>query len=84
MRELFEIDDENNLSAFIPLLDDKDPWYRSKAIDAFRTWSIRKNVSDLQPLITHHNLNYNRVAANLFFQARFDLSKKGCRIYFES
>ena len=47
VRELFEIDDENNLSAFIPLLDDKDSWYRSKAIDAFRTWSIRKNVSDL-------------------------------------
>ena len=79
VRELFEIDDENNLSAFIPLLDDKDSWYRTKAIDAFRTWSIRKNVSDLQPLINHHNLNYNRVAANLlenFRAENIDIVKK--------
>tara|TARA_B100000945_G_C20376581_1_gene594920 strand:- start:131 stop:1138 length:1008 start_codon:yes stop_codon:yes gene_type:complete len=79
VRELFEIDDEENLSAFIPLLDDKDSWYRSKAIDAFRIWSIRKNVSDLQPLITHHNLNYNRVAANLlenFRAENIDIVKK--------
>ena len=79
VRELFEIDDENDLSAFVPLLDDKDSWYRSKAIDAFRIWSIRKNVLDLQPLISHHNLNYNRVAANLlenFRAENIDIVKK--------
>ncbi len=65
VRELFEMDDENNLSAFIPLLSDKDPWYRSKALDAFRMWSMRKSVDCLEPLITHKNLDYNRAAANL-------------------
>ena len=34
VRELFEMDDENNLSAFIPLLSDRDSWYCSKALDA--------------------------------------------------
>ena len=65
VRELFELDDENNLSSFIPLLDDKDSWYRSKALDAFRMWSIRLNTSHLAPLINHDNLDYNRAAANL-------------------
>lgn len=65
VRELFEMDDENHLSAFIPLLSDKDPWYRSKALDAFRMWSMRKSVACLEPLIAHKNLDYNRAAANL-------------------
>ena len=65
VRELFELDDENNLSSFIPLLDDKDSWYRSKALDAFRMWSIRLDTSHLAPLINHDNLEYNRAAANL-------------------
>ena len=65
VRELFELDDENNLSSFIPLLDDKDSWYRTKALDAFRMWSIRLDTSQLSPLINHHNLDYNRAAANL-------------------
>ena len=65
VRELFELDDENNLSSFIPLLDDKDSWYRTKALDAFRMWSIRLDASHLAPLINHKNLDYNRAAANL-------------------
>ncbi len=65
VRELFELDDENNLSSFIPLLDDKDSWYRSKALEAFRMWSIRLDSSHLEPLINHNNLDYNRAAANL-------------------
>ena len=70
VRELFEMDDENNLSAFIPLLSDKDSWYRSKALDAFRMWSMRKSVDSLEPLISHQNLDYNRAAANLLEKFR--------------
>ena len=72
VRELFELDDENNLSSFIPLLDDKDSWYRSKALEAFRMWSIRLDASHLEPLINHNNLDYNRAAANLL--ERFESS----------
>ena len=74
VRELFELDDENNLSSFIPLLDDKDSWYRSKALDAFRMWSIRLDTSHLAPLINHDNLEYNRAAANLL--EKFDKNWK--------
>ena len=73
VRALFELDDENNLSSFIPLLDDKDSWYRSKALDAFRMWSVRLDVSHLEPLINHANIDYNRAAANLL--DRFNIEK---------
>ncbi len=65
IRELFEMDDPQHLKAFIPLLNDKDSWYRSKAIDAFRIWAPRESVTSLEPLIAHKNIDYNRVAANL-------------------
>ena len=65
IRELFEMDDPQNLKAFIPLLSDKDSWYRSKAVDAFRIWAPRESVTSLEPLIAHKNIDYNRVAANL-------------------
>ncbi len=59
------MDDPQHLKAFIPLLNDKDSWYRSKAIDAFRIWAPRESVTSLEPLIAHKNIDYNRVAANL-------------------
>jgi len=79
IRELFEIDDEKHLSAFIPLLNDKDMWYRSKAVDAFRMWSPRQEVSSLQPLIANQSIELNRVAANLlekFKPCNSDIIKK--------
>ena len=65
IRDLFEIDEDVNLEYFIPLLDDKDQWYRSKAVDAFRRWAKRKDISCLEVLVNHQNIEYNRVAANL-------------------
>lgn len=65
IRELFEMDDPQHLKAFIPLLNDNDSWYRSKAIDAFRIWAPRESVTSLEPLIAHKNIDYNRIAANL-------------------
>ena len=65
VRELFEIDSPSNLEAFIPLLNDKDPWYRTKAIQAFRIWAPKHEIIILKDLIEHSNIEYNRVAANL-------------------
>ena len=59
VRELFEIDNEDNLESFIPLLDDKDNWYRTKALDAFKTWAKRRDLTTLDVLINHQNLAYN-------------------------
>ena len=65
IRELFEIDNEDNLESFIPLLDDKDNWYRTKALDAFKTWAKRRDLATLGVLINHQKIAYNRVAANM-------------------
>ena len=65
VRELFEMDNPSNLEAFIPLINDKDQWYRTKAIQAFRMWASKHDITILTNLIEHNNLEYNRVAANL-------------------
>ena len=65
VRELFEIDNEGNLESFIPLLNDKDNWYRTKALDAFKTWAKRRDLATLEVLINHKKIEYNRVAANM-------------------
>ncbi len=38
VRALFELDDPAAMSAFLPLLDDPDPWFNSKAMQAVRRW----------------------------------------------
>ena len=65
LRALFEIDSPSNLEAFIPLLDDKDPWFRSKALDAHRMWAPRLGVDSLNALAKHKSIDARRCAANL-------------------
>jgi hypothetical protein len=38
VRRLFELDDPESLSGFIPLLSDEDPWFRRKAMEAVGRW----------------------------------------------
>ncbi len=38
VRKLFELDDPEYLSGFIPLLNDEDPWFRQKAMEAMGRW----------------------------------------------
>ena len=82
VRELFEIDNEDNLESFIPLLDDKDNWYRTKSLDAFKTWAKRRDLTTLEVLINHQNLAYNRVAANMLLSFKAEDSKLA-KILFE-
>jgi hypothetical protein len=65
LRSLFEIDSPENLEAFVPLLEDKDPWFRSKALDAHRMWAPRLGIDSLAPLATHKSIDARRCAANL-------------------
>ena len=39
VRVLFDSDIHESVEAFSPLLDDKDIWFRSKAIEAYRRWA---------------------------------------------
>ena len=75
IRELFEIDNEEYLESFIPLLDDKDNWYRTKALDAFKIWAKRRELATLAVLINHKKIAYNRVAANMLLSFKADNSK---------
>ena len=75
IRELFEIDNEEYLESFIPLLNDKDNWYRTKALDAFKTWAKRRDLATLAVLINHKKIEYNRVAANMLLSFKADNSR---------
>lgn len=59
IRKLFDDDNHLALKGFVPMLKDKDPWFRSKSLDAHRKWA--KNADDLIPLLEDHK----RVAAEL-------------------
>ncbi len=74
LRALFEIDSPSNLESFIPLLDDKDPWFRSKALDAHRMWAPRLDIDSLIPLATHKSIDARRCAANLLDKFTGDTS----------
>ena len=59
VRYLFEEDNPAALRGFIPLLNDKDPWFKNKSLDAHRKWA--KTADDLLPLMDHNQ----RVAGEL-------------------
>ena len=65
VRTLFEQDDPTVLEAFKPLLDDKDPWFVSKALDAYRMWGITAGSEAVATLLRHKNLDVRRAGANL-------------------
>lgn len=75
VRELFEIDNEEYLESFVPLLNDKDNWYQTKALDAFKTWAKRRDISILEVLINHKKIAYNRVAANMLLSFKAEDSE---------
>mgnify|MGYP003682036373 FL=1 len=52
VRHLFDDDNPRALKGFIPLLDDNDPWFRNKSLDAHRKWAQRSE--DLVPLLKNH------------------------------
>jgi|SaaInlStandDraft_2_1057019.scaffolds.fasta_scaffold03155_9 hypothetical protein len=68
IRVLFDLDISRALEAFIPLLDDKDPWFKSKSLEAHRKWAVQNGVESLKPLVEHEWIEANRCAANLLIQ----------------
>ena len=62
---LFDTDIPRALEGFVPLLNDKDPWFRSKALEAHRKWAPAQGVETLRVLAEHSWLDARRCAANL-------------------
>jgi len=65
VRTLFEHDDPSTLEAFESLLDDEDPWFVSKALDAYRQWAPSVGEGAVRTLLDHPNLDVRRAGANL-------------------
>ena len=42
VRHLFELDDAEALDGFVKLLEDPDPWFRDKALEAIDRWAASK------------------------------------------
>ncbi|RJU88406.1 MAG: hypothetical protein DWC02_01540 [Candidatus Poseidoniales archaeon] len=59
VRYLFEEDNPDALRGFVPLLKDKDSWFKNKSLDAHRKWA--KSSEDLLPLME----NNQRIAGEL-------------------
>jgi len=65
VRTLFETDDPQCLEGFQRLLNDKDTWFVTKALDAYRIWAPRIGVEAIHDLVNHSSVDVRRCGANL-------------------
>ena len=75
VRVLFDTDLPRALEGFVPLLNDRDPWFRSKALDAHRRWAPLQGPSALKVLAEHSSIEARRCAANLLSEFNEDVSE---------
>jgi hypothetical protein len=70
VRKLFELDDPEYLSGFIPLLNDEDPWFRQKAMEAVGRW-LRDGHGEVVDILAKSTYVEQRVlAARLALRSR--------------
>ena len=62
VRKLFELDDPEYLSGFIPLLDDEDSWFRQKAMKAVGRW-LRDGHGEVVDMLAKSTYVEQRVLA---------------------
>ena len=62
VRKLFELDDPEYLSGFIPLLNDEDSWFRQKAMEAVGRW-LRDGHGEVVDLLAKSTYVEQRVLA---------------------
>lgn len=75
VRVLFDTDLPRALEGFVPLLNDRDPWFRSKALEAHRRWAPLQGATSLKVLAEHHSIEARRCAANLLSEFNEDVSE---------
>ena len=63
VRILFDSDAYESVEAFSPLLDDKDVWFRNKAIEAYRRWAPKHAPHLLEQLAQSNQLDGQRCVA---------------------
>ena len=80
IRVLFEANDPNNLHAFEAMLNDKDPWFRGKALEAYRNWAPYQEASSLDPLIDSMRVEANRTASTILEKMNTDCTKQAMKL----
>jgi hypothetical protein len=59
------LDDSDALAAFIPLLEDEDAWFRSKAVQAIRRWYPGDAPESADQLTKSDDVSFRRLAAEV-------------------
>lgn len=80
IRVLFEANDPNNLHAFEAMLNDEDPWFRGKALEAYRNWAPYQEASSLDPLIDSTRIEANRTASTILEKMNTDCTKQAMKL----
>ncbi|MAY04037.1 MAG: hypothetical protein CMB25_00345 [Euryarchaeota archaeon] len=65
VRILFDADAHESVEAFSPYLDDKDVWFRNKAIEAYRRWAPKHAPHLLEELAKNNQLDGQRCVATV-------------------
>ncbi len=65
VRMLFDSDAHESVEAFSPYLDDKDVWFRNKAIEAYRRWAPKHAPHLLEQLARKRQLDGQRCVATV-------------------
>ena len=80
IRLLFEANDPDNLHAFEAMLSDEDPWFRGKALEAYRNWAPYQEASSLDPLIESTRVEANRTASTILEKMNTDCTKQAMKL----
>ena len=65
VRILFDADAHESVEAFSPYLEDKDVWFRNKAIEAYRRWAPKHAPHLLEELAKNNQLDGQRCVATV-------------------
>ena len=69
VRHLFELNDPEALSGFEKLLDDPDPWFREKALEAIEKWAASKDIVLIEKLSQSRENTRRLLAARIAIRA---------------
>lgn len=65
VRHLFELDDPEALDGFVGLLEDPDPWFREKALEAIDRWAASKDLALIERLASAPQESRRLLAARI-------------------
>ena len=69
VRHLFELNDPEALEGFVKLLEDPDPWFREKALEAIERWAASKDLAVIEKLSKSRENSRRLLAARIAIRA---------------